>query len=135
MSDQERGTAEIRGTTSMRIGDIKRITGPATKNGRDWEVQLSAVPSKEWLDLFKLAAQTYVTVPLKVVFDRDFLFFKSDERHVEQWVRSIDDGITSTNDRHASRLAQASDERARRIDAETTERERIRLLNERFKNL
>jgi hypothetical protein len=119
----------------MRIGDIRRITGPTTKNGRDWELQLSAVPSREWLELFKLAAQTYVTVPLKVVFDRDFAFFKSDEKHVEQWIRSIDEGIAATNDRLASRLAQASDERARRMDAETTERERIRLLNERFKNL
>jgi hypothetical protein len=134
VNDQERGLEGIR-DTSMRMGDVKRATGPETKNGRDWEVQLSAVPSREWLDLFKLAAQTYVTVPLKVVFDRDVLFFKSDEKHVEQWIRSIDEGIASTNERHANRLAQASDERARRHDAETTERERIRQLNERFKNL
>lgn len=44
-------------------------------------------------------------------------------------------GMVSTNARHAMRLESASRERVARENAETTERERIRQLNERFKNL
>lgn len=119
----------------MGIDDIKRITPPETRNGRQWEVRLSAIPSREWLELFKLSGDSSVTGPQRVVFDRDLASFKSDEQHVEDWVRSIDKGITSANERYASKLARASLERATREDAETTERERIRQLNERFKNL
>jgi hypothetical protein len=74
-------------------------------------------------------------VSQRVVFDRDTAFFKSDEQHVEHWVRSIDTWIASTNARCATRLEEASRERATREDVETRERERIRQLNERFKNL
>ncbi len=119
----------------MGIDDIKRTTAPETRNGRQWEVQLSAIPVREWLEFFKLSGESSVTTPQRVVFDRDTAFFKSDEQHVEQWIRSIDKGIASTNARYATSLDQASRARATREDAETSEKERIRQLNERFKNL
>jgi hypothetical protein len=121
--------------TTMRIDDIKRTTAPATSNGRQWEVQLSAIPSREWLELFTLSGASSLTVPQRVVFDRDLVFFKSPEQRVEHWIQSIDTGIASTNARYATRLDQASRERAEREDAATRERERIRQLNERFKHL
>lgn len=118
------------------MDEIKRISSPETKNGSEWEVRLSAIPSREWLDLFKVSGEASVTaVPRRVVFDRDAAFFKSDEQHVEHWIRLIDKWIASTNARSASRYEQASRERATREESETKERERIRELNDRFKNL
>ena len=51
------------------------------------------------------------------------------------WVRSIDRGIAWTNARYAANLEQASRARATRETAETVEKERIRELNDRFKDL
>lgn len=119
-----------------RMDDIKRTTAPQTRNGSQWEVQLSAIPSREWLDLFRVSGESSTTaVPRRVVFDRDTAFFKSDEEHVEHWIRSIDKWIASTNSRHATSLDQASRERAMREDASARERDRIGQLNERFKHL
>ena len=117
----------------MGIDDIKRTSAPETRDGRQWQVQLNATPSRDWLALFKLPAAS--SRPQRVAFDRDTAGFKSDDAHVEQWIRFIDEAIAETNARHAARLDQASRARARREDAETSERERIRLLNDRFKNL
>jgi hypothetical protein len=117
------------------LDDIKRISAPETRDGRQWQVQLNAIPSRDWLALFKLPGASSLPAPHRVAFDRDTAGFKSDEAHVEQWIRWIDEAITATNARHAARLDQASRARATREDAETSERERIRLLNDRFKNL
>ena len=119
-----------------RMGEIKRTAAPETRNGTQWEVQLSATPPREWLEMFKLSGESSPTaVPQRVVFDRATAFFKSDEAHVEHWIHSIDKWIASTNARYAASLDQASRERATREDAATREKDRIRLLNERFKNL
>ena len=84
-----------------RMDEIKRTTGPETKNGTQWEVQLSAEPRREWLELFKLSGESSPTaVPQRVVFDRTTAFFKSDEQHVEHWIQSIDKWIASTNARY-----------------------------------
>ncbi len=118
------------------MDQIKRTSPPETKNGHQWEVQLNGIPSPEWMELFKVSGEGSVTAsPQRVVFDRNVLVFKSDETRVEHWIQSIDKWMVSTNARHAMRLESASRERAARENAETTERERIRQLNERFKNL
>ena len=119
-----------------RMDEIKRTSAPETRNGSQWEVQLSASPPSQWLEFFKLAGESSaIAVPNRVVFDRATAFFKSDEQHVEHWIHSIDKWIASTNARYATSIEQASRERATRQDAETREKERIRQLNERFKNL
>lgn len=118
------------------MDDIKRTTAPQTTNGTQWEVQLSGSPPREWLDLFKLSGESSsIAVPNRVVFDRAAAYFKSDEEHVEHWIQSIDKWIASTNARYTTSIEQASRERATREDAEARAKERIRLLNERFKNL
>lgn len=119
----------------MGIADIRRTTPPSTKNGREWEVQLSTAPEREWLEIFKRAGESSVTNLQRVVFDRDTAFFTSGAPHVEDWVRAIDKGILATNERYTASLDQASRARATRETAETVEKERIRELNERFKNL
>ena len=119
-----------------RIDAIRRTTGPQTTNGTRWEVQLSAVPPREWLEFFKLSGEASAAVgPQRVAFDRASATFKSDEDHVEEWIASIDRWIAWTDARYAISLAEASRERSTRQDAEVKQRERIRQLNDRFKNL
>jgi len=126
--------AEVPAITDMDA--IKRTTGPQTTNGKRWEVQLSAIPAREWLDLFKAAGEASKTAtPQRVDFDRGCAVFKSDEEHVEHWIESIDKWIASTNARHLLRLERVRRERFDRLDAETKEKERIQGLNDRFKNL
>jgi len=118
------------------VDEIKRTTGPQTSNGRRWEVQLSAAPSSDWLNLFRGSGEASArAVPQRVDFDRASAYFKSDEDQVEHWVASIDKWIASTNARHVMILDRARREQLDRIDAEAKERERILRLNERFKNL
>ena len=118
------------------LDEIKRTTGPQTTDGKRWEAQLGAIPSREWLDLFRISAGSSSTAaPQRVEFDRTSIVFKSDEDHVEQWIESIDKWIASTNARYLLSLEQVRRERSDRVDAETKEKERIQSLNDRFKNL
>ena len=121
---------------AMQTDVIKRATGPQTTNGRRWEVQLSATPPVEWMELFKVSGESSAkAAPQRVEFDRTSAYFKSAEDQVEHWVASIDKWIASTNTRYLMTLDQTRRERLDRVDAETREKERIQRLNERFKHL
>lgn len=121
---------------NTRVDEIKRTTGPQTANGRRWEVELSATPPSEWLQLFRASGEASArALPQRVEFDRTSAYFKSDEDQVEHWVASIDKWIASTNARYLMILDQARREQLDRVDAESKEKERIQRLNERFKNL
>jgi hypothetical protein len=121
---------------AVQVDVIRRATGPQTINGRRWEVQLSATPPSEWLDLFRVSGESSAkAVPQRVEFDRTSAYFKSDEDQVEHWVASIDKWIASTNTRYLMTLDHARQERLDRADAGMREKERIQRLNERFKNL
>jgi hypothetical protein len=125
-------------TSLTRTDAIRRTTPPETTNGSQWEVQLSAAPPREWLELFKLSGDTSVAAalaPRRVVFDRSAAVFKSDEDHVEQWIASIDRWIAWTESRYLMSLDEASRERSMRVDAAAKQRERIQLMNDRFKTL
>ena len=123
-------------SANTRVDEIKRTTGPQTVNGRRWEVQLSATPSSEWLQLFRGSGEASArALPQRVEFDRASASFKSDEDQVEHWVASIDKWIASTNARYLMILDRARREQLDRVDAETKEKERIQRLNERFKSL
>jgi hypothetical protein len=124
--------------TLMRPDVIKRTTAPATTDGTRWEVQLSAVPTPEWLKLFKISGEPSTPraeSPQRVVFDRASVVFRSDEDHVEQWIESLDRWIAWTEARYTMSLDEASRERSSRLDAEAKQRDRIQQLNDRFKNL
>jgi hypothetical protein len=115
---------------------IKRTSGPQTTNGRRWEMPLSGVPTREWLALFKASGDpTAKAAPQRVEFDLASVAFRSDEDQVEHWVASIDTWIASTNERYQMSLEQARRERSDLGDAASRERERIRQLNDRFKDL
>ena len=120
----------------QRAEAIKRTTPPATTNGSRWEVQLSAVPTAEWLAFFKVSGKTVAAAsPLVVVFDRASANFKSDESNVEHWIASLDGWIATTNARYLLSLDEANRERSSRLEAEAKQRDRIQELNDRFKNL
>jgi hypothetical protein len=132
--------AQVTGTTGSKEGEqvdeIKRTTGPQTTNGRRWEVQLSATPPVEWMELFKVSGESSArAVPQRVEFDRTSAYFRSDEDQVEYWVASIDRWIAATNAKYLRTLEQVRQQRVSRLDAATQERERIQRLNERFKDL
>jgi len=119
-----------------QVDEIKRTTGPQTTTGRRWEVQLSATPAGEWLDLFKVSGESSAkALPKRVEFDRASAIFTSDEDQVEHWIESIDKWIASTNARYLMTLERVRRERFDRIDAETKEKERVQRLNDRFKDL
>ena len=127
------GEVEPKATTGE---EIKRTSGPQTTDGKRWEVQLSATPSREWWDLFKTSGESSNTVaPRRLEFDRTGVVFQSDEQHVKPWIESIDKWIASTNARHRIGQEQVRRERSDRLDAEARERERIRELNDRFRDL
>ena len=126
------------GTTQAitEADEIKRTSGPQTADGKRWEVQLSATPSREWRELFKTVGESSTTVvPRRLEFDRACVVFQSDEDHVKPWIESIDKWFASTNAKHRMSLEREQRERSDRLDADAKERERIAQLNDRFKNL
>src|SRR4051812_38346365 len=127
---------ETEGTPPAETPTIKRTSGPETTDASRWHVQLSAVPPREWLEFFKVSAKAAGGMsPQLVVFDRASANFKSDEEHVEQWIQALDAWIAATDVRYRATVDAARQERSVRLDAEAQKRERIRLMNERFKNL
>ena len=136
------GWARVRGSVVSDPGglvdvgpldEIKRTTSPQTTDGRRWEVELSAPPPREWLEIFR--ERSAKALPHRVEFDRAAIAFRSDEESVEHWIASIDEWIASTNARYLATLDRARRERFERIAAETKEEERIQRLNDRFKHL
>ena len=116
---------------------IKRTTAPATTDGTRWEVQLSAAPTREWLQFFKMVPGEApgAASPQRLVFDRASVVFKSDADHVVAWVEAIDRWLAWTEARYVQSLDEAGRARSIRLEAEARERERIQQLNDRFKNL
>ena len=129
-------TAE--GTTEAitETDEVKRTSGPQTVDGKRWEVQISATPSREWRELFKTVVESSTTVvPRRLEFDRACVVFQSDEDHVKPWIEAIDRWLASTNAKHRLSLERAGRERSERLDADAKQRERIQQLNDRFRNL
>ena len=132
--EETTGVDEIKRASAA--DEIKRTTGPQTMNGRRWEMQLSAEPTREWLALFRASGESLAkTRPDRVEFDRASVAFRSEEDQVERWIESIDGWIASTNAKYAITLERVWRERLDRADAETKEGDRIQRMNDRFKNL
>ena len=134
---EEHMTAE--GTTEAitQADEIKRTSGPQTVDGKRWEVQINATPSREWRELFKTVGEVTTTtaVPRRLEFDRACVVFQSDENHVKTWIEAIDRWLASTNAKYRLGLERAGRERSERLDADAKQRERIQELNDRFKDL
>jgi hypothetical protein len=116
--------------------EIKRTSGPQTTDGKRWQVQISATPSREWRDHFKGSREFSSTVVVRrLEFDDASVSFQSDEDHVKPWIEAIDKWIAAANARHQTSLERVRRERSDRLDADAKERERIQQLNDRFRDL
>jgi len=136
MSDVAGPEAVAQVKASTPLDEIKRTAGPQTANGRRWEVELSGVPPREWLELFKASGEgTAKAVPKRVEFDRAAAIFKCQEEDVAHWIECLDKWIASTNSRYRMSLEKVWRERFDRVDAETKEKDRIEKMNDRFRNL
>ena len=129
-------TDEPKPQATMDTDEIKRTSGPQTTNGKRWLVQISATPSREWRELFKAAVDASSTVvPRRLEFDEASVAFQSDEDHVKPWIDAIHKWLAATNARRKTSLERVHRERSERFDADEKQRERIRELNDRFKDL
>jgi hypothetical protein len=117
--------------------DIQRSGPPTTGNGLEWAVRLSGQPPEEWLAFFRKDADDNVSSGARWAENVRFveLRFSSSPDDLPRMVENIDQRIGRANADYRQWLSEAhrkSDERRRE---ETTEAERVRDLNERFKNL
>jgi len=127
---------EPRPETTVDADEIKRTSGPQTTNGKRWQVQISASPSREWRDHFKASGEVSTSVASRrLEFDEASVAFQSDEDHVKPWIEAIDKWLAATNVRHRISRERMRRERSDRLDADAKERERIQELNDRFRNL
>jgi hypothetical protein len=116
--------------------EIKRTGPPTTRNGVEWEIVLSGEPPPGWLQLFRHPeALTSAAVPQAVFLRGRVALFRASEDQVEHWVRTIDQWIVTTNARYAEVLDERKRERAQLESTHTPDKERIRQLNDRFKDL
>ena len=117
--------------------DIKREPGVTTRNGLEWEVKLSRPAPAEWILAFQRSGETSsIATPggVRLGPHDSVLLFRAHEDQVDQWLTYIDKWIPFANARYRALLDEGrrrSEEQALRDAAEA---ERIRKLNDRFKN-
>jgi hypothetical protein len=113
--------------------EIKRTGPPTTRNGVEWEIVLSGEPPPGWLQLFRRPDElTAAAAPQAVFFRGRIALFRASDDQVEHWIKSIDQWIAATNRRYGELLEE---QKRQREQHESTDKERIRLLNDRFKDL
>ncbi len=116
--------------------DIKRTGPPTTRNGVEWEIVLSGEPEPAWMELFRNPDEDISpATPHALFFRGRIILFRANETHVERWIKSIDHWIAVTNRRHAGLLDEKRRERGNRESPGTSDRARVRELNERFRDL
>lgn len=118
--------------------DIQRTGPPTTADGVDWMVRLSAMPPAEWVVLFEADARGEqppgsARWPVNVQFVE--VRFPSTPDKLPRAVEQLDQRITRANDDYRNWLEAAHRKGEARRQGEIVEAERVRDLNDRFKNL
>ena len=124
--------------------EIKR-TGPpkasseaseAHGNMYTWGISLNYLPSERWVSAFKNPGSiTSVIQPGLVRFERGLLLFRSEEKDVPEWVKTLDQWIDSANRVMAAHVEQETRRLAEQSARHQAEARRIEDMNEKFKNL
>jgi hypothetical protein len=119
--------------------DIKRQPGATTKDGTEWETRLNRMPPEPWKNFFmKPNEATSVHTPAGVDFrnvgGETALFFRADATQVEDRLRWIDKWIVWANRNYRRWFEEEQQRREQGSVRAQAEAERIRELNERFKN-
>jgi hypothetical protein len=117
--------------------DVRRSGPPTTDNGSEWTIPISVQPANEWLELFKKATGEDSSVGVAWAPNSRVitLRFASTPDKVPQSLESIDRWIARANDQYRSWLNEAHRKGNERRRDQQTEADRVRGLNERFKNL
>jgi hypothetical protein len=118
--------------------DIHRSGPPTTTDGKEWTVHLSAPPPAEWLVLFQADARGdeaagSVRWPVNVQFVE--LRFASTPDNLPRAMEHLEQRIIRANDDYRSWLDAAHRKGEARQQDAVVEADRVRELNERFKNL
>jgi len=120
-----------------RSTDVQRSGPPTTRNGTDWIIPISKQPPDEWLQFLRneQGEGSSVGVQWAVNVHGVQLQFTSTPDDVPKTLQSIDQWITGANDRYRNWLNEAHRKGNERRRGEQTEADRVRGLNERFKDL
>jgi hypothetical protein len=121
-----------------RFTDIHRSGPPTTGNGVEWTIPISAQPPPEWLDLFQNDAGADSTTDggrWAVNVQLVELRFRSSADNVPRAVKNIEQRIHRANDDYRRWLDEAHRKGDERRQDERTEADRVRDLNERFRDL
>ena len=120
-----------------RFTDIQRSGLPTTGNGLEWTVRLSTQPPEEWVAFLQKNAGGNVSSGAGWAVNVQFveLRFSSSPDTLPRTVEHIDECIRRANDDYRSWLNEAHRKGDERRRGEITEADRVRDLNERFKNL
>jgi len=119
-----------------RFTDIQRSGPPTTRNGTEWVVPISVQPSDDWLQFFKTEGRD-VSVSAEWVLNVQSvqLRFRSSPDDLPHNVQTIDRWIGKANEQYRHWLEEAHRQGDERRRGEQTEADRVRDLNERFRDL
>lgn len=115
-----------------------RRTGPPTPRdikGKTvtWTLPINVTPPKAWLEYFvRTKDRSILCAPERVRFYMGTMIFESEEVNVRNWIEFIEKWTASANERYAEQLRQ---EEAAREEQAVDPAQRLRDLEERFKNL
>jgi len=117
--------------------DIKRSGPPNTSNGTEWTVPISSQPADEWVEFFKNVADKDAAVSVQWAVNTHViqLRFTSNPDNLRDRIQRIDGGLARANEQYRSWLNEAHRKGEERSRGEDTESDRVRDLNERFKDL
>jgi hypothetical protein len=119
-----------------RFADIQRCGPPTTKNGIEWVVPISAQPPDDWLRYFKPeGGDVAVAVEWILSVQSIQLRFRSSPDDLPHNVQSIDRCIGKANEQYRDWLLEAHRQGDERRRGEKTEADRIRNLNQQFRDL
>jgi hypothetical protein len=121
-----------------RFTDLRRSGPPTTGNGQEWIVRVSAQPPDEWLAFFqKDAGGDRGADDGRWAVNVQFveLRFRSSPDDLPRMVEHIDQRIQRANDEYRRWLDEAHRKGDARRQSEIVEADRVRDLNERFKDL
>jgi len=117
--------------------DVRRSGPPTTANGSEWSVPISSQPPDEWVEFLRRESDADASVGMKWVPNARVvqLTFTCTPDNVPRHVETIDRWITRANDQYRGWLDEAHRKSSERRRGAETEADRVRDLNERFKNL
>ena len=118
-----------------RFTDIHRSGPPTTANGSEWGIPIPVQPPDEWLQFFKNETDAALAVQRVLTVQNVHLQFRSSPDDVPHHVQSIDRWIARANEQYRSWLMEAHRKGEERSRGKQTEADRVRDLNERFREL